>query len=126
MTSDLAARLRDALTTADYTYDAVAALIGTTAQVALGRNETTPGLRATTGGSPLETLVRMWLLQATVPADQAERALPGLVDDLCAAGILERSVSEVAARASAALRSQAIAMRSFMVVEGRAMLSAPP
>ncbi|MFL6107864.1 MAG: methyltransferase [Marmoricola sp.] len=98
MTDPLAARLRDALTAADYTYDSVAELIGTTAQAALGRNETMPGLRATTGGSPIETLTRMWLLQATVPADAAEAALPGLVDDLCAAGILERSVSEVAAR----------------------------
>ncbi|RNL62195.1 methyltransferase domain-containing protein [Nocardioides marmoriginsengisoli] len=98
MTTELTGRLRDALGAADYTYDAVAALIGTTAQAALGRNETTPGLRATTGGSPLETLTRIWLLQATVPAEAAERALPGLVDELCAAGILERSLSEVAAR----------------------------
>ncbi|MFL6061297.1 MAG: methyltransferase [Marmoricola sp.] len=99
MTSpDLAARLRDALDAAGYTYDAVAELIGTTAQSALGRNETTPGLRASTGGTPLETLTRMWLLQATVPAEEAERALPGLVDALCAEGILERSLSEVAAR----------------------------
>jgi hypothetical protein len=98
VTEPLAARLRDALDAADYTYDAVAGLIGTTAQAALERNETTPGLRATTGGSPLETLTRIWLLQATVPADAAEAALPGLVDDLCAAGILERSFSEVAAR----------------------------
>ncbi len=98
MTSDLSHRLRDALAAADYTYDAVADLIGTTAQAALGRNETTPGLRATTGGSPLETLTRIWLLQATVPAEQAEAALPGLVDDLCTEGILERSFSEVAAR----------------------------
>ncbi len=95
---DLTRRLRDALAAADYTYDAVSELIGTTAQAALGRNETTPGLRATTGSSPLETLTRIWLLQATVPAEHAERALPGLVDDLCTAGILERSFSEVAAR----------------------------
>ncbi|MCX6396320.1 MAG: methyltransferase [Propionibacteriales bacterium] len=92
------ARLREALYAADYTYDAVAALIGPTAQAALGRNETTPGLRVTTGGSPIETLTRIWLLQATVSEQDAERALPGLVDDLCAAGILERSISEVAAR----------------------------
>lgn len=98
MTSSTIARLRDALAAADYTYDTVADLLGPIAQSALGRNETTPGLRATTGGSPLETLTRMWLLQSTVPAEAAERALPGLVDELCAAGILERSVSEVAAR----------------------------
>lgn len=92
------ARLREALYAADYTYDAVSELIGPTAQAALARNETTPGRRVTTGGSPIETLTRIWLLQATVSAEDAERALPGLVDDLCAAGILERSISEVAAR----------------------------
>ncbi len=96
--SDLSFRLRDALDAAGYTYDGVAELIGTTAQAALGRNETTPGLRATRGGTPVGTLTRMWLLQATVTAAEAEAALPGLVDELCAAGILERSVSEVAAR----------------------------
>ena len=98
MTDDLTARLRDALAAADYTYDAVSELLGTTAQAALGRNETTPGLRATTGGTAIETLTRIWLLQATVPAEAAEAALPGLVDELCTAGILERSLSEVAAR----------------------------
>jgi hypothetical protein len=96
--TDLSFRLRDALDAAGYTYDVVADLIGPTAQAALARNETTPGLRATRGGSPVETLTRMWLLQATVSAADAERALPGLVDQLCAAGILERTFSEVAAR----------------------------
>lgn len=94
----LIADLRAALTAAGYTYDGVSALLGPTAHAALGRNETTPGLRATTGGSPLETLTRLWLLQAPVSVEVAERALPGLVDGLCAEGILERSVSEVAAR----------------------------
>lgn len=93
-----AADLRAALAAADYTYDAVAALLGETAMAALGRNETTPGLLATGGGSALETLTRLWPLQTTVPASAAEAALPGLVDRLCNAGILERSISEVAAR----------------------------
>jgi hypothetical protein len=91
-------RLREALVAADYTYDGVSALLGTTAHAALHRNETTPGLRRTTGGSALETLTRLWPLQATAPVDAVERALPGLLDPLCAAGVLERSVSEVAAR----------------------------
>ncbi|RYE80025.1 MAG: methyltransferase domain-containing protein, partial [Myxococcales bacterium] len=65
---------------------------------ALARNETTPGLLATSGGTALETLTRLWLLQAPVPLAAAEAALPDLVDRLCAEGILERSVSEVAAR----------------------------
>jgi hypothetical protein len=91
-------RLRDALVAADYTFDGVSDLLGTTAHAALSRNETTPGLRRTTGGSPRETMTRLWLLQATAPLADVERALPGLVDELCVAGILERSVGEVAAR----------------------------
>jgi methylase of polypeptide subunit release factors len=91
-------RLRDALAVADYTFAGVSDLLGPTAHAALGRNETTPGLRRTTGGSPLETLTRLWLLQATAPVADVERALPGLLDELCVAGILERSVGEVAAR----------------------------
>ena len=91
-------RLRDALVAADYTFDGVSDLLGATAHAALSRNETTPGLRRTTGGSPRETMTRLWLLQATAPLADVERALPGLVDELCVAGILERSVGEVAAR----------------------------
>jgi methylase of polypeptide subunit release factors len=98
LTPDLVARLRDALRRADYGYDAVAALLGTTAHRALSRNETTPAMRTTGGGTPLETLTRLWPLQGAVPVDEAERALPGLVDPLCAAGLLERSVGSVRAR----------------------------
>jgi methylase of polypeptide subunit release factors len=94
----LAAPLRAALLAADYTYATIAELLGPAAHAALSRNETTPGLRATTGGSPVETLTRLWLLQAPVPVEAAEAALPGLVDRLCAAGLLERSLAEVAAR----------------------------
>lgn len=95
---DLAPRLRDALDRAGYTHDAVVDLLGPTAQAALERNETTPGLRATRGGSVVETLVRLWILQTSVSTSAAEAALPGLVDPLCAAGLLDRSVGEVAAR----------------------------
>ncbi len=96
--SGLAARLRAALVGAGFTYDGVAAALGTTAHTALSRNETLPGLRATTGGTPVETLTRLWLLQATVPVSRVEQALPGLLDPLCTAGLLERSVGEVRAR----------------------------
>ena len=94
----LAAGLREALTAAGFTYDGVAEALGTTAHRALSRNETLPGLRATTGGSPVETLTRLWLLQAPVAVDRVEVALPGLLDPLCGAGMLERSVGEVRAR----------------------------
>lgn len=90
--------LRQALTDAGYTYDAVVGLLGPTAHGALSRNETTPGLRVTRGGSALETLTRLWPLQSRVPAAAAENALPGLVEALCQAGVLERSDGEVRAR----------------------------
>lgn len=96
--TDLPHRLREALTAARFTYDEVADLLGPLAHAALGRNETTPGLRRTRGGSPLETLVRLFLLQAPVAREAAEEALPGLVDRLAVEGLLEQSVGEVAAR----------------------------
>ncbi len=91
------ARLRDALRAAGYGYDAVAARLGPVAHAALGRNETTPGLRVTGGGSPLETLARLWPLQATVAEHDLDRALPDLVEPLAAAGLLTRSGGEVRA-----------------------------
>ncbi len=94
----MASRLRGALVGAGFTYDGVAAALGATAHAALSRNETLPGLRATTGGSPVETLARLWLLQAPVAVARIEEALPGLLDPLCNAGLLERSVGEVRAR----------------------------
>lgn len=96
--SDLPHRLREALQRAGFTYDAVAERLGPLAHAALGRNETLPGRRRTAGGSPLETLIRLFLLQVTVPRGQADAALPGLVDRLAVEGIVEQSVGEVAAR----------------------------
>ena len=98
MTSDLPQRLRAALTLAGFTYDAVAETLGPLAHDALGRNETTPGLRATGGGSPLETLIRLFLLQAPVELAAAEAALPGLIEPMSAVGLVEHTVGEVAAR----------------------------
>ena len=98
LTPDTTARLREALANAGFTYDGVAGVLGPEAHAALQRNETTPGLRRTTGGSPLETLTRLWPLQAAVSIEEADRALPGLVDPLCVAGFLEQSVSTVRAR----------------------------
>ncbi|WP_322937607.1 class I SAM-dependent methyltransferase [Nocardioides bizhenqiangii] len=84
--------------TADFTYDAVAELLGTEAHAALSRNETTPAVRRTADGGPLASLVRLFLLQRPVPLAEAERALPGLVEQLTADGMLARSVGEVSAR----------------------------
>ena len=107
-------RLDEALSAAGYTYDGVADLLGPTAHAALSRNETTPGRRATGDGSPLATLTRLWPLQATVSREDAERALPGLVDVLWSAGILASSAGEV--RASVDVRPYADEDRGWWVV----------
>ena len=93
----LAAPLRRALAAADYTVDAVDRLLAETACAALQRSETTPALRRTTDGSPLATLVRLFLLQTTVARADADRALPALVDELAGAGLLIASGGEVRA-----------------------------
>ncbi|MDI6910573.1 methyltransferase [Nocardioides sp.] len=96
--SELPSRLRAALVMAGFTYDGVAEVLGAEAHAALARNETTPGLRRTGGGWPLETLIRLFLLQAPVELAAAQRALPNLVDRLAAEGLVEQTVGEVAAR----------------------------
>ena len=98
LNADLAGPLRAALLAADFTYDAVADLLGAEAHAALSRNETTPGFRRTTDAGPLATLIRLFLLQRPVPVAEAERALPGLVERFAAEGMLAQSVGEVAAR----------------------------
>lgn len=94
----LAERLRAALTQARFTPGSVHDHLGESAQRALMRNETVPALRATADGSPLSTMVRLFSLQRPIDASAADAALPGLVDPLCLAGVLERTVSEVRAR----------------------------
>ncbi|WP_436980473.1 DUF7059 domain-containing protein [Streptomyces sp. enrichment culture] len=69
-------RLREALLGAGFTADGLLELLGAPAYAALARGETVPALRATRGHSPLETLVRLFLLQQPVPAEQARAALP--------------------------------------------------
>jgi methylase of polypeptide subunit release factors len=89
--------LRSALTRAAFTVDDVYALLGDDAHRALGRNQTVPALRATRGGSPLATLVRLFALQVPVDRAAADTALPGLVEPLVAAGMLAASGGEVRA-----------------------------
>lgn len=108
------AALRRAMTDADFTVAAVEDLLGAQAHAALARNETTPALRRTGDGSALATLTRLWLLQAPVAVADVERALPGQLDSLCAAGILQRSVGEV--RALLDVRPYADDARDWWVV----------
>jgi hypothetical protein len=106
--------LREALGHIGYTVDGVAELIGPQAHQALGRNETTPGLRQTTDGSPLATLVRLWTLQTGVDAAALDRVLPGLVRPMVQGGLLEESAGEV--RALVDIRPYADDDRDWWVV----------
>lgn len=98
LTPTFTAQLRHALTAADFTVGAVADLIGDGAQRALMRNQSTPARRRTGDGSTLSTLTRLFSLQVPVSRADADRALPGLVDAMSVAGMLEGSVGEVHAR----------------------------
>ncbi|MBY8881405.1 DUF7059 domain-containing protein [Actinacidiphila acidipaludis] len=91
-----AASLRDDLLAADFTADGCLDLLGAVAYAALSRAETVPALRATRGGSPLESLVRLFLLQRSVPYARARAALPG-IERYEADGWLERDGDEVRA-----------------------------
>ena len=90
--------LADAFRALDYRVDAVVGLIGAEAHAALARNSTVPATRALAGrDDPLATLTRLWLLQRPVPRTPLERALPGMVEPLTAAGILAGDGGEVRA-----------------------------
>jgi methylase of polypeptide subunit release factors len=83
---DRTGRLREALRAADFTADGLLDLLGGPAYAALARSEAVPALRATRGASPLETLVRLFLLQQSVPRERAREALP--LDEALADGWL--------------------------------------
>ncbi|MFC9931207.1 methyltransferase [Streptomyces sp. NPDC127190] len=85
---DIAARLRDALLAASFTADGLLELLGAPAYAALARSETVPALRATRGDTPLETLVRLFLLQQPVPHARVAAILP--VEEAVEAGWLTR------------------------------------
>ncbi|WP_392671454.1 methyltransferase [Streptomyces sp. LN785] len=93
--SDRSPRLREALLAADFTADGLLDLLGAPAYAALARSETVPALRATRGDSPLDTLVRLFLLQRPVPCEQARVALP--LDECIEDGWVVREGDEVRA-----------------------------
>lgn len=89
-------RLRAALLAADFTADGLLERLGAAAYAALARGETVPALRATRGDGPLDTLVRLFLLQRPVAPDRARAALP--LDEALADGwVTECPGGEVAA-----------------------------
>lgn len=86
---DVAARLREALLAASFTADGLLELLGAPAYTALARSETVPALRATRGDTPLEALVRLFLLQQPVPHARVADVLP--VDACMESGWLVRA-----------------------------------
>lgn len=80
------------LRAAGYDAERVPALLGTSAELALGRGEFWPALHRTSAvRSALSTLTRLFLLGATEPESQVAQALPQLgIERAIAAGVLER------------------------------------
>ncbi|EGX60945.1 rRNA or tRNA methyltransferase [Streptomyces zinciresistens K42] len=93
--TDVAARLREALLGAAFTADGLLELLGAPAYAALARSETVPALRATRGDTPLEALVRLFLLQQPVPHARVADVLP--LDACLDSGWLVRAGADVAA-----------------------------
>jgi methylase of polypeptide subunit release factors len=84
-------RIRARFEQAAYTVAGVRELLGPVAGGALAREEIGPALRATGGGSPLETLIRLFWLQVPVAPVAA------LTDDLVAAELAEWVDGEIRA-----------------------------
>lgn len=82
---------------ADFTVESVHAQLGDEAWYALLRNETTPARRATSDGSTLSTLIRLFQLQLPVQPDDVDLALSGLREPLLRAGILAHHGDELRA-----------------------------
>ncbi|RLV57631.1 methyltransferase domain-containing protein [Aeromicrobium phragmitis] len=89
------ANLREQL--AGFTVDAVHAVLGDAAWYALARNETVPARRATSDGSRLSTLIRLFQLQIPVPASAVRAGFGELAEPLAAAGVLLRDGDDVRA-----------------------------
>ncbi len=100
--SDRMRRVRDVLLGAGYAYEGVAELLGPMASAALAREQVVPAERATRGGSPLETLVRLFLLGLPVNA----AAVPPILFE---AGLVARDGDE--ARALLDVRPYALRRR---------------
>lgn len=108
-------RLGADLRTAGFDTAGVPELLGTGAHRALGRGEPAAALRATRDGSARSTLIRLFLLGATVDETAAVRALPttGLPAALTQ-GVLERDGDRV--RAGLDIRPHATDETEFLLV----------
>lgn len=112
---DVVDRLGADLRAAGFDANGVPELLGPAAHRALGRGEPAAALRATRDGSPLATLVRLFLLGAAVDERAAARALPttGLPAALTQ-GLLEGAGGEV--RAALDVRPHAADDAEYLLV----------
>ena len=86
---ELCAALRETFEQVGYHVDGVPELLGDEAHAALGRDEPVPARLASRSGGRLGTLVRLFLLGDTEPADEVAEALsPVTVEQALAAGLL--------------------------------------
>ncbi|GAA2821020.1 DUF7059 domain-containing protein [Kribbella solani] len=104
--------LRAAFVGAGYTVAGVAERLGVAANAALARNETSPAAGRTGSGDRLDTMIRLFLLQRSVPEELVRKAFPGI--ELVALGIIEVSGGE--ARAVLEIRPFAAGERDCWVV----------
>ncbi|WP_104481701.1 class I SAM-dependent methyltransferase [Actinokineospora auranticolor] len=112
---EFCARLRDTLSAAGYDADGVVAVLGDSAHAALGRGEPEPARRATAGGSPVETLIRLFLVGDEQPTALVRRALSGVdLDEAAATGLVR--VSGDTTRAGLDLRPFGDDLGSWWVV----------
>lgn len=107
--------LGDDLRAAGYDAARVPAVLGRSAERALGRGEFWPALRATEGGGALHTLIRLLLLGSTETVHDVAAALPRTgVRRALTDGVLERDGDGV--RAALDIRPHADDDRDFLVV----------
>ncbi len=112
---DVVDRIGADLRAAGYTADDVPELLGAGAHRALSRGELWPALRVTRDGSPLSTLVRLFLLGTTEPESLVRRALPTTgITAASGVGALELDGSDV--RAGLDIRPHADEDDDYLVV----------
>jgi SAM-dependent methyltransferase len=83
-------RIRDVLDRAGYTDERIVKLMGVDSLSRLGERKLPPLLRRTSGGTPLETLVRLFILDQDVDAAAAQTALAPMTPESWATmGLIE-------------------------------------
>ena len=108
-------RLRDDLAAAGYDTDGVDTVLGLSASRALGRSERVPADRATRDGSPLSTLIRLFLLGFDEPETSVGKAFPRLsIERAVGSGLLSRTDNGL--RAELDVRPHSDGETEFLVV----------